>query len=217
MADQPLTSFSNSILRDMSVQEFLAQLAAKTPTPGGGSVAALTGALAAAQAHMVLAYTIGKPKFASWENELNVQAARFQTAIQLFIELMELDQAAYDLLNPILKLSQEDRLKHPQFAAAVLAAIRIPQSVGAAALQVLLACNELVDKVNPLLISDLGAAGSLANAAVETSEFNVRVNLELLPDKAEANPIAAQMTSSRQNAKIAWEALQTKITAHLKI
>jgi len=202
-------------LHKLSVQEFLSRLAEKTATPGGGSVAALTGALAAAQAHMVLAYTIGKPKFAAYEKELKEQSSRLLAAVNLFIELMETDAAAYELLNPLLKLSPSDRRNNPQFAPTLLAAIRIPQSVCAAGAQVLLACTELVDISNPQLVSDLGVAASLANAAVQTAALNVHVNLALLDDAAEAQQLREEISSITRRSAVVWKDFSQKISDRL--
>jgi len=209
------TSSPRDDLHKLSIQDFLSRLSEKTATPGGGSVAALTGALAAAQAHMVLAYTLGKPKFSAYEKQLKEQSSRLLAAVNLFLELMETDAAAYELLNPLLKLSSSDRRSNPQFAPALLTAIRIPQSVCAAGAQVLLTCTELVDISNPQLVSDLGVAASLANATVETAALNVHVNLALLDDAAEARQLREEISSISRRSATVWKDFSVKITERL--
>jgi len=191
------------------------RLAAKTPTPGGGSAAALAGGLAAAQAHMVVAYTIGKPKFSAMEKVLREHASRLLAAMNLFLELAEMDAAAYEVLQPLLKLSPEERRKNPRFAPALLASIRTPQSVGVTAAQVLLVSTELVDISNPQLVSDLGVAASLANTAVETSALNVLVNLPLLDDPAEAGRLREEVDSISRRAATMWKDFSLKIAERL--
>ena len=88
----------------LSVQDFLAATAAKQPTPGGGSVAALIGALAASLAAMALEYTIGKKAFAPHDAEIRSSLAQFQTTSLLFQELITEDIAAYEALSELLKL-----------------------------------------------------------------------------------------------------------------
>jgi formiminotetrahydrofolate cyclodeaminase len=170
----------------LSVADFLAATAAKQPTPGGGSVTALCGALAAALATMAVRYTVGKKSFAAFDAELRNAATLFQTAGDLLKELIAEDIAAYEALSPLLKLPPEVRLAHPDYAAAVVAAIRAPQTAAGIASAILDRCAALVDKTNKMLLSDLGIAAVLAHAAVHASELNVLVNLPLLPNQGEA-------------------------------
>ncbi|NNM86572.1 MAG: cyclodeaminase/cyclohydrolase family protein [Phycisphaerales bacterium] len=122
------TPISNLPLQDLTVAQFIAALAAKTPTPGGGSLAALVAALAAAQASMTLQYTLGKPKFAAHESELQALANQLAHATTMLTDLMEQDRAAYQALSPLLKLKAEARLEDPTFAPALLAALHVPNS-----------------------------------------------------------------------------------------
>ncbi len=111
-------------LLQMSIRDFLGATAAKQPTPGGGSVAALAGALAASLAAMALRYTLGKKAFAEYETELSAALAQFDTAGSLLQELILEDMAAYESLSPMLKLPEAARLSHPEYIPAVVAAIR---------------------------------------------------------------------------------------------
>lgn len=199
-------------LTDQTIHAFLQLLAAKTPTPGGGSLTALTGALAAAQAQMAVAYTLGKRRFAAVEPELRDYSARLDKAMALLEELMEEDRAAYETLHPLLKFPPEKR-PAADFAPALLAAIRIPQTVGVLALQVLEICRGLVDKTTPPLLSDLGVAAGLARAAVEACELNVRVNLELLDDQAQAGLMAREAAAHRQAADTLWRDIFQRLIA----
>src|SRR6185436_11352912 len=132
--------------------------AAKNPTPGGGSVGALCGALAAALAAMSVEYTVGKKKFLPFDAELKTALARFHTTARMFQELMAEDIAAYETLSPLLKLS--DPPSHPDYVAAVVAAIRAPQTAAGFALAVLEQCAALLDKTSKHLLSDLASAAA---------------------------------------------------------
>ena len=186
------TLTSNRSLQDFTVAEFIAALAAKTPTPGGGSVAALVAALAAAQANMTLQYTLGKPKFAAHESELQALANQLAHAAAMLTDLMEQDRAAYQALSPLLKLPAEARLHDPTFAPALLAALRVPQLVGQTCVAVLRRCISMADKINPLLKTDLAVAAQLAAAAAQASRMNVLANLPLLTDTKEVSQFAAE-------------------------
>src|SRR3954469_3638025 len=85
----------------LPVKDFLAATAAKAPTPGGGSVAALAGALAASLAAMALEYTVCKKSFAQHDAEIRPALAQFQNASRLLQELILEDVAAYETLAPL--------------------------------------------------------------------------------------------------------------------
>ena len=171
----------------LPVRDFLAATAAKSPTPGGGSIAALIGAaLAASLAAMALEYTVGKKAFAPHDAEIRSALTQFQIASKMFQELITEDIAAYEALSELLKLPPDQRLAHPDYAATVVAAIRAPQAAAGFALNILTLAGTLKDKTNKHLLSDLAIAAVYAHATVHASEFNVRVNLPLLPNQQEA-------------------------------
>src|SRR3954467_14635955 len=91
--------------RNTTIDTFLRATAAKQPTPGGGSVAALAGALAAAMGEMVLNYSVGrKQNSPDADQSMRVVLAEFTRARQLLLELMREDQLAYESLTAARKL-----------------------------------------------------------------------------------------------------------------
>ena len=179
----------------LPVHDFLTATAAKHPTPGGGSVTALCGALASSLAAMALEYTVGKKAYAAYDAEIRQALAQFQTASAMLQELIAEDVAAYETLAPLLKLPEPDRQNHADYLPAVVAAIRAPQTVAGFALNILERCTTLLDKTNKFLVSDLGIAAVYAHATVHASEINVRVNLPLLPDPQEAATTGQSMAA----------------------
>src|SRR3954452_4495031 len=89
-----------------TINDFLAAAAAKQPTPGGGSIAALAGALAASMGEMVLNYSVTKKSLAQFEPELKEALAEFTRARQLLLQLMIEDQVAYEALTTARKLPE---------------------------------------------------------------------------------------------------------------
>src|SRR5947208_3929534 len=90
-----------------TIEDFLAAAAAKQPAPGGGSVAALTGALAAAMGEMVINYSVGKKDLAQHQAELSAALQEFHRARELMLALMAEDQAAYQALTDARKRIKE--------------------------------------------------------------------------------------------------------------
>jgi len=164
--------------RTTTIEKFLEAAAAKQPTPGGGSVAALAGALAAAMGEMVLNYSVGKKGLENHAESLMAGLGEFRRAREMMVELMAEDQSAYEALAAVRKGT--DLAKRQQ---AVMICARVPQTIAGTAVAILELADELVDKVNQHLLSDLAVCAELAMATTRTAIYNVRVNL---PDFADA-------------------------------
>lgn len=162
---------------DTTIRAFLDASAAKQPAPGGGSVTALVGALAASMGEMVVNYSVGKKGLEAHQSELKLVLRELGRARQLLLDLMVEDQVAYEALTAAKKLPEGSAEREQRLPAALLASIRTPQAIGATAAAVLGLCDRLVEKVNYYLLSDLAVSADLAMATVRCAVYNVRVNL----------------------------------------
>lgn len=161
-----------------SIAQFLDATAAKQPAPGGGSVTALAGALAAAIGEMVLQYSVGrKSVLPADDTKLREALAEMTRARQVLVQLMAEDQAAFGALSAARKACDNKGDGDPTFAAALLACIRIPQAIGATAGALLELCEQVTPIANKFLLSDLAVCAELAMATVRCAAYNVRVNL----------------------------------------
>lgn len=176
----------------LTVGELLDRLASDAPTPGGGSVAALTGALAAALGQMACALTIGKRKFAAVEDEVRELARRLERSGDMLRRLMDEDAAAYAELSAAFKLDKSDPQRREQVRQAATIAAEVPLETATLSRVVLRDLEALRGKANPNLASDVQAATHLARAALHAAAANVRVNLFLMEDHA-ADVIAQQL------------------------
>lgn len=163
--------------------EFLERLAARTPTPGGGAVASVVGALATALGNMVLAYSAGKKSLAEHEPKLADAGARLGRAREVLLELAAEDEAAYALVNELSRLP-EGHARRADLPAATLAATQVPLACMAACASVLALLDELPGITNKHLHSDLAIAAILAEAASRAAAWNVAVNLPGIADQA---------------------------------
>ncbi len=175
--------------RTTPIGSFLDAAAARQPAPGGGSVSALVGALAASMGEMVLNYSVGKKGLEAHQDELKTVLAELTRARELMLGLMEEDQRAYAALTAARKLPADSPERRTDFAAALVASIRTPQAMGAAALAVLELCERVATKVNRFLLSDLAVCADLAVATVRCAVYNVKANLPDVPDPAERDAI----------------------------
>jgi hypothetical protein len=171
---------SEPSFRSLTLAQFIESTGAKSPTPGGGAVAGLAGALAAALGRMVVNYSLGKKNLADHQPRLADAEQRLHRAAQLMLTLADEDAAAYGVVNELSRLPEGDP-RREELPGAQAASTQVPLTVAAAAVDLLRLFRELASITNPHLRSDLGIAAVLARATVEASRWNVMINLPSLP------------------------------------
>src|SRR5579872_2107005 len=164
------------------VEPFVEQLAAPTATPGGGSAAAASGAMAAGLASMVASMSRGKKAYVQYEHELSEAIARLS---ELREELKAAIDADAESFNTVMKAYKEakasanaDRI----IDAALKQATSVPLGVAERARKVVRIAEKLKPITNPNMKSDLTTAVALAGAAIQGALANVEINLESLKD-----------------------------------
>jgi formiminotetrahydrofolate cyclodeaminase len=188
--------------RKTSIEDFLSATAAKQPTPGGGAVAALAGALASAIGEMVLSYSIGKKDLLAFDAELKQAGHELQLSRQMLLKLMVEDQEAYAELTAVRKLPADDPERGQRLPVAISACIGCPLAIGATALAILKLCDQVVNIVNPWLLSDLAVSSELAMATVRSAMYNVRVNLGSIENPLEKQRIQHQSEAMLRQATV---------------
>jgi methenyltetrahydrofolate cyclohydrolase len=183
---------------------FLDQLASSAPTPGGGSVAALCGALSAALSSMVANLTLGREKYREVEPAIR---ASLEQSEQLRAELTQLindDIAAYGTLSAAYRLPKatpdEQAERSAQIQQALSGATEAPLRIAERAREALDLCRSLVEIGNLNVISDLGVAAVTAYASLESAELNVLVNLKALKDRTLAEALLQRLNAARGGA-----------------
>lgn len=177
---------------------YLGALAAGAPTPGGGSAAGIAGALGAALVSMVANFTVGRPKFAAVDTALREVLARAEGARQRLAALTLEDERAYATLSAAMKLPRESeaqrRARAPAMQQALRGATAPPLAMAAVCREVLDLAQRAAEQGNPALASDAGVAALLAEAALQASAINVRVNLARVRDQAFVDVTTAELS-----------------------
>lgn len=181
---------------EQPIHQFLSDLAAKQPTPGGGAVAGVCGALSAALAQMVVSYSLGKKNLAQHQPLLENAAHRLERARSIFLELADEDAAAYALVNELSRLPEGDPRRARDLPGATQAAVGVPMSAAAAAVDTLRLMRTLCGTSNAHLRSDLAIAAVLAEATARAARWNVLINLstptpETAAQRAQVDALAA--------------------------
>ena len=165
--------------------EFLEAIASSDPVPGGGSVSAYAGALAAALTRMVAGLTIGKKKYAAVEPEMTVVAANADNLAASLLALVERDADAYALVSAAYKMPKEPADKRSEaIAKALMGAAEVPLETARLCAQAAELAVSVASKGNSNAITDAGVAALLASAGCKGAAYNVRINVSSLTDRS---------------------------------
>jgi glutamate formiminotransferase/formiminotetrahydrofolate cyclodeaminase len=165
----------------MTLTDFLSNLASDSPTPGGGSVAALAGALGAALTSMVANLTIGKKKYADVQEDVQAILTKTEGLRLELSELMEEDAAAFDKVMVAMKLpkeTHEEKAKRTEvMQAALVDAAMVPLAVAEKCVEVIALARVAAEKGNKNAVSDAGVAALMGRAGAHAAKLNVLINL----------------------------------------
>jgi len=179
-----------------SVSGFIASVASSNPVPGGGSVAAHAGALAAALAQMVAGLTVGKKKYAAVDAEMKEAALRAAAVGNELAALVKRDAEAYAMVSEAYKLPKEPAdaaaKRAESVASALVKAAEVPLETARAAVKVAELAALVAEKGNTNAVTDAGVAALLAHAAAQGAAYNVRVNVQAMDDKSKGQPLARE-------------------------
>jgi len=195
------------------MRAFLEEVASPSPTPGGGSVAALSGALAAALATMACQLTVGK------EEEMRAaleQARGLQNDLFAFIEE---DAQAFEALLAAYRLPKDTDEEKESRTRAVQMALRgaasVPLAVADRTVKILEVLLTVAEKGNPNLLPDTGTAAQMARAAVHGAALNVRANATSLSDEELARAFEEQIGGFEERAEEVVAQIEGVIKARL--
>lgn len=171
--------------QDNAPDTFLAAVAANTPTPGGGSAAALTGALGAALAQMVAGLTVGRKKYADVSAEAQTILERASELREQLTRAIDEDAASFEgVMAAWRDQSREGKEKEAAVEAATIHAGEVPLRVARLSREVALLAQTIARVGNLNAVTDATAGAILARAAVEIAALNVKINGTGLQDKA---------------------------------
>ncbi len=175
-------------MTNRTVEDFLAAVAAPTPTPGGGSVSALAGALAAALSRMVAGLARGKKGYEAIERELAEIETKAEAVQARLVALVDEDARAYEAVLAAMRLpknSQADKAARVEaMQVAYRKATEVPLETMARCLDALELAAEALDKGNRGATTDAAVAILLAESAIRGAGLNCRVNLASIRDEA---------------------------------
>ncbi len=175
------------MLTKKPITEFLNDLASNSPAPGGGSVAALAGAMGAALTSMVCNLTIGKKKYADVENEMKSILRQAENLRAQFTTLVDEDTEVFNKVMQAFGLPKETDEQKTKRATAIQSATKeaakVPLEVMKLCIEGLKVAKTVVEKGNTSSISDAGVSTIMLYGGLESASLNVQINLRSLSDK----------------------------------
>ncbi len=176
------------MLLEKTLRAYVDEAASDAPTPGGGSVSALAGALATCMASMAANFTAGRKKYAEVEEEVRAILGRLAETRAELLRCAEDDEVAFGKVGAAYGMPRETEEEKAARREAIQAALReamdVPLRAMRAARACLADCPRLAEIGNPNLVSDTGVAAVLAEASLRAAGLNVEVNLATLKDEA---------------------------------
>ena len=181
-------------LQDLTLKQFLEKTAGNDPVPGGGSVSALNGAVASALAEMLANLTIGKKNYVEVEELMKQNAAKASELRTRFINDIDRDSDAYNLVFEAFKLPKETdeqkALRSEKIQEATKVAALVPMEVAERAFDMLDLIAETTRKGNKNAVTDGCVAMMTCRTAILGALLNVRINLGGLKDEAFVKELA---------------------------
>ncbi|MGD0682331.1 MAG: glutamate formimidoyltransferase [Terracidiphilus sp.] len=182
------------------VAPFIEQLAAPTATPGGGSAAAASGAMAAGLAVMVASMSRGKKAYLQYENQLSEAISRLTPLREELKSAIDADAESYNVVMKAYKTAKESAEGQRAINDALQQATSVPLGVAEKAVEVVRIATSLQPITNPNMKSDLTTAIALARAALEGALANVAINLDSIKPESPAAETFVSETRKRAAA-----------------
>ena len=183
-------------LAELKTAEFVDLLASDAPAPGGGSAAALEGALGAALTAMVCSLTIGKKKYAEFEETVKAAQAKATDLKVRFVDVMDRDTEAFNVVSAAFGMPKETDEEKAARSAAIQKGLegctKTPFEMMELAVETLELTASILGKSNDSAASDLGVSALSLRAAIQGAWLNVLINIGSLKNKELAEDYRAK-------------------------
>ncbi len=206
-------------LPNLTVKAFLDELASGSPAPGGGSTAALAGAMASALCGMVSRLTLGRQKLRDRWPAMEEVASEADRLRGRFLGLVDEDADAYLAVVAARKLprgSDDERAARERaVAVAVLHSARAPLETLLLAGEAAELAARALEQGNPSCLTDAGSAAQAARLAAEAAAYNVRINLPDIADPSERARLAHETDAALTAVRIGTDRIAVAVESRL--
>jgi len=191
-------------LASMKIDGFLSELASNSPAPGGGSVAALSGALGAALSSMVCNLTVGKEKYANVQDEIKNVLKNSEKLRNELTKLIDEDTEAFNDVMKAFKMPKETEEQKKKRSQAIQAgykiAANVPLKTAKTCASILDVAMVVAEKGNKNSITDAAVSALMAKAGVQSAILNVKINLGSIKDEQFVKETSKELDEIEKNA-----------------
>lgn len=184
------------MIKENEIQVFLGELSSKAPVPGGGGASALAGAMGTALGQMVANLTIGKKKYADWEDEIKALLERMKALQSWFLVLADRDAEVFAPLAQCYSLpistEEEKAYKEKVMEERLLEASLVPVDIMERSMEMLEILEILAEKGSRLAVSDVGVGVQFIRTALLGGVMNVYINTKSMKNREKAEEINRQ-------------------------
>jgi glutamate formiminotransferase/formiminotetrahydrofolate cyclodeaminase len=206
---------ADGALVNLNITEFVDEVSRDTPAPGGGSIAALAGALGSALASMVVNLSVGKSEFDSQYDELCQLAEKAQTIKDELVRAIDADTEAFNEVIAGMRMAKDTAEQIAQRSSVIRAgyksAAEVPLRTAKLCRDVLDLCRAAADIGNKSVMSDAGVGALMAYAGVQGAIHNVRINLPHTGDETFITKMQSQLGSLLSESREICDAIQQRV------
>lgn len=207
------------MLVQLSVEDFNRELGSNSPAPGGGSVAALSGALGAELISMVCKLSIGKKGYEAFDGELNEGLRKTESLSKSLLKRIDLDTDAFKDVMAAFKMPKEPedakKARTDAIQRGYKEAVQSPLGIARECLDILKIANTLLGKSNTNALSDLGVASLQAHAGLEGAIMNVKINIPSIKDEKFVAETSSEISTLLEQGRAAKENIYKYVSENI--
>ncbi|AVP53927.1 cyclodeaminase/cyclohydrolase family protein [Clostridium tetani] len=203
------------MLKDLSIKDFIYETASDSPAPGGGSIAALSAASAAALIEMVANLTIGKKGYEDVEEEMKKLKGMASEYKEKFVNYIDEDSDSFNKIMDAFKMpkntEEEKKARTKVIQEGFKGAATVPLNVAKDAFELLDLAEKVIAKGNQNAVTDGAVAAMSARTAVHSALYNVKINLGSIKDEEFVNETKKEIEKLESNVNKIEEEILNKV------
>lgn len=215
-----LPKVSKDALVGMDINDFIDEVSRESPAPGGGSIAALAGALGASLSSMVSTLTANKRGTEKIDDLLNAAADKCQDIKDSLVRAIDNDTNAFnDFMNAKrlpAKTDEEKKVREDAMLKGLKQAVMVPLNTAKQSLEAIKVAETVVEYGNPNSITDVGVGAQMAYSGVLGGVYNVLINLKDIKDEAFVSEMKDACSQLESDAKEHTKKLLNKVESRIK-
>ncbi len=203
------------VLVNLTIADFVDEVSRDTPAPGGGSIAALAGALGSALASMVANLSVGKAEFDNQYEDLCKLAEKAQTIKDELVHAVDADTEAFNEVITGMRMAkdtqEQKKLRSEAIQSGYKSAAKVPLRTAVLCREVMDLCQSAANIGNNAVMSDAGVGALMAYAGVQGAIHNVRINLPHTKDEAFIDEMKSRLGDLLSESKALCDTVQRQV------